>query len=742
MRIALVGNPNCGKTTLINALTGSRLQVGNWPGVTVERKSGFMDLEGQRIEVIDLPGTYSLTALGESRSLDEHIACDFIQHEPIDLLINVLDGTNLERNLYLTTQLLDLQVPMLVVVTMMDVVQKRQLTLDISALAKRLACPVIPLNNKTSDLEALKRAIAAVNLQARPTVLTLPAVIEQALSDLCEAVGQVFPGQSVRAKTLQLLEQTPAQWSLLPAALQQQLERQQQAIHQHEEVDLLLADSRYSFAHDVAQHVLTAPAAKPTHTAWIDRIVLNRFLGIPIFLLVMYGMFFVAINVGGAFQDFFDLSSQAIFVQGFGQALTAIHCPAWLNALLADGAGRGINTTVTFIPVIGMLFLCLSFLEGSGYMVRAAFVMDRLMQALGLPGKSFVPMIIGFGCNVPAILAARTLDRQRDRILTIIMAPFMSCSARLAIFAVFTSAFFPQGGQNIVFALYVIGIAMAVLTGWLLRKTLLPGPPSPFIMEMPPYHWPSLRLLARQTGLRLKGFISKAGVLIVPICVLIGGLNALTWHGLAVNHPEQTSLLALLGQSLTPLFAPMGIDANNWPATVGLLTGTLAKEVVVGTLNTLYSQMGHLAQVTSVEPWFQTLQQAWQSLPDNLAKLVEALRNPIAASIPDHQIDQGVYGVMAARFHHPAAAFAYLLFVLLYVPCASTIAVMAKELHKAWAWFSIGWSITLAYATAVLFYQAATFAAHPGQSLGWFAAVASVFVGGVWAMRRRKTICL
>lgn len=719
LRVALIGNPNCGKTTIINALTGSHLRVGNWPGVTVERKSGFYQYADTHVEVIDLPGTYALRSGNDERSIDESIACQFIQQDQFDILVNVLDASNLERNLYLTTQLLDLQVPMIVVLNMVDVATAKKLQLDATQLARELSCPVISLDQRKSQIEPLKQAIATLPLHSKPAAMTFSAELEAWLDRVTPTVQAYYPNQPARVLLLRWCEcQDPALAPLLQAdtaVLCQQL---------NDDIDMVLADSRYSYAHRVAQAVVTQPPEQGhLKTAWIDCLVLNRWLGIPIFLMVMYLMFLVSINVGGAFQDFFDIGSDALFVQGVGQGLTALGVPAWLVAIIADGAGKGVNTTLTFIPVIGMMFLCLSFLESCGYMVRAAFVMDRVMRALGLPGKSFVPMIVGFGCNVPAIMAARTLDSQRDRILTILMAPFMSCSARLAIFAVFTSAFFPTGGQNIVFALYVIGILMAVLTGWLLRKTILSGPSSPFIMEIPPYHWPTLRILARQTWGRLKSFIVKAGKLIVPICMLIGTLNAVTWHGLSTVD-ESASLLSMLGKALTPIFAPMGIHSDNWPATVGLLTGTLAKEVVVATLNTLYSQVGHLA-LTPVgdTAWWQSLLSAWQTIPDNLKQLGDALANPIAASVPDHGVSDGVYGVMANRFQGQGAAFAYLLFVLLYVPCASTIAVMAKELNKGWALFSVLWSFGLAYGSAVAFYQMVTFHQHPAASLLWWLAI-------------------
>jgi ferrous iron transport protein B len=436
---------------------------------------------------------------------------------------------------------------------------------------------------------------------------------------------------------------------------------------------------------------------------------------------VMYCMFLFAINVGGAFQDFFDISSNTIFVGGLAHILSYLHTPMWLTALLANGIGRGINTTVTFIPVIGAMFLFLAFLEDSGYMARAAFVVDRGMRALGLPGKSFVPMIVGFGCNVPAVMATRTLENKRDRILTVMMSPFMSCGARLAIYAVFTAAFFPVGGQNIVFALYLIGIGMAMLTGLLLRKTILKGEPAPLVMELPPYHLPHLITLLLNAWQRLRGFLFRAGKLIVPICVLIGVLSTLKMDGsISMADGDAHSILSEIGRFFTPVFSPLGINQDNWPATVGLVTGVLAKEVVVGTLNALYTQVGHLADLqTSGFDFLGSLHAAVLSIPANLSQLVHSLGNPILAQAPVHTLSQSVYGEMYQRFDGQVGAFAYLLFVLLYFPCVSTTAVMLRELNRAWTVFSVVWTTTVAYGAAVLFYQTATFMRHPGASLGW-----------------------
>lgn len=616
--IGLIGNPNSGKTTLFNQLTGTHQRVGNWPGVTVECKSGFFNEQDSRIEVVDLPGVYTLTHFSES-ALDERIARDYIASGQADVLLNVLDGSHLERHLYLTAQLLAMHVPIVIAVNMMDVLEKRGIVLDIDALSKRLGCPVVPLvSHQGEGIDALKKQLLAT--LENPSIAARPPLTES------HEAGEEDP-------------------------------------------DILIASARYQWAHETAKETLTQVGIpKKGITTHLDRWILNRFLGIPFFLLIIYGMFLFTINVGGIFQEWFDAAGNAVFVQGSADVLHALSAPDWLIAVVSAGIGTGINTTLTFIPVLAAMFFCLSFLEASGYMARAAFVMDRVMRAWGLPGKSLVPLIIGFGCNVPAILGARTLSDPRDRILTIMMSPFMSCSARLAIYAVFVAAFFPVGGHNIVFALYLIGIVMALFTGWLLRKTLLVGKPSPWIMELPSYHWPSWRALAYPTWLRTQQFVIRAGKVIVVVCLLLGILNGLTMDGhFSPGDANQNSLLSALAKAITPIFGPMGITPDNWPATVGLMTGTLAKEVVVATLNTLYSQVGDLV----------------------------------------HGVPADVYGEMVRRFVNPAAAFAYLLFVLLYVPCASTMAVIRKELNTRWMVFSILWSTGLAYVTAVVFYQTA-----------------------------------
>lgn len=732
-QIALVGNPNCGKTTLFNALTGAKQRIGNWPGVTVERKSGSYALASAEVEVIDLPGIYSLTQATLTSAIDERIAAEFIRQNETAIIINIVDASNLERHLYLTTQLLETGAPVILALNMMDVARARGLYLDIAGLSQALGCPVVALEaNKGGGIDELKKAVSVYQTsQAKSLRLPYAASLQEVINRLSDAGNLILP----------LLEgDVYAQQSVSPTVLTKakllQAELEQTT---GEETDILIADARYRCIQSIINLCLTRKTIAPTNwTARLDRLVLNRILGLPIFLGVMYLLFVFSINIGGAFQDFFDMSSQTIFVDGLGYMLEQVGAPTWLIALLANGLGKGINTTVTFIPVLGSMFLFLALLEDSGYMARAAFVIDRFMRALGLPGKAFVPMIVGFGCNVPAVMGARTLENKRDRILTIMMAPFMSCGARLAIFAVFTAAFFPHGGQNIVFALYLIGIIMAVLTGFLLRLTVLKGEASPLVMELPPYHFPRLKTLFLHAWQRLKSFVYRAGRLILPICVLIGALNVLNLDGsLNTGDGDQHSLLSMVGQWVTPIFAPMGIHNDNWPATVGLVTGVLAKEVVIGTLNTLYSQVGHFTSAASAGGFdlMAGLSQALLSIPQNLSQLGSVFGNPVLAQAPISPINQGVYGLMAQRFDGQIGAFAYLLFILLYFPCISTMAVMMRELHKGWSFFSGCWMTGVAYGTAVFFYQAATWSRHPLSSSVWMITVALTFIATIATVR-------
>ncbi|MCZ6856104.1 MAG: ferrous iron transport protein B, partial [Gammaproteobacteria bacterium] len=484
-------------------------------------------------------------------------------------------------------------------------------------------------------------------------------------------------------------------------------------------------NDRYHYIDELLSQCMRSTAIRRTVTDRIDSIVLNRFAAFPIFLGVMYLMFLFSINVGSSFIEFLDLFGSVLFVEGPRQLLAYVGIPDWITLFLADGVGGGVQLVGTFIPVIGCLFLALSFLEDSGYMGRVAFIVDRLLKRLGLPGKSFVPLIVGFGCNVPAVMATRTLDNQPDRILTTIMAPYMSCGARLTVYALFATAFFPSNGQNVVFALYLFGIVVAVLSAMVVRKHLLTGGQSSFLLDLPAYHLPTLKGLLLQTWQRLKGFVMRAGKAIVLVVIFLNVVNSVGTDGSFGNQDTEKSALSAIGRTLTPLFRPMGISDDNWPATVGIFTGIFAKEVVVGTLNALYTPDPSGVEIDLLA----TLNAAVQSVPANLAKLADQFADPLGmgaveitdveAAVAEQDVALTTIGAMQNLFDGQLGAFSYLLFILLYMPCVATVGVIFKELGAFWATFSTGWSVIVAYASAVLCYQLGHLGESPVEALMW-----------------------
>jgi ferrous iron transport protein B len=754
--VGVVGNPNCGKTTLFNVLTGSRQHVGNWPGVTVEKKTGEYFHAHKLIELVDLPGTYSLEAADDQVSLDEKVARDYVASRDADVIINIVDASNIERNLYLTSQLIEMRVPMILVLNMMDAVKQRGIKIDCEFLAEQLGCPVIPIAASTKDgINTLKAAINnAATAKPVPTAsIPYAAALEQAIKDISLKLVDVAKHRrcDLRWLALRLLEDDTlakqfAGNLLLPAAAE--LQRRVEA-ETADEIDILAADARYGFVNELIQGAVCRLNEVSRHTTEkIDRIVLNRFLGIPVFLLVMYAMFMFTINIGSAFVDFFDLSAGALLVDGLGWALSESQLPEWLIVLITKGVGGGIQVVATFIPIIGFLFMFLSALEDSGYMSRAAFVMDRFMRMIGLPGKSFVPMIVGFGCNVPAIMATRTLENQRDRILTNLMNPFMSCGARLPVYALFAAAFFPVGGQNLVFGLYLLGIAVAVLTGLIMRHTLFKGESTPFIMELPAYHLPTVRGVFIRTWDRLKSFLVNAGKVIVPMVLVLNFLNALGTDGSFGRENSNKSVLSEIGRGLTPAFKPMGVEKDNWPATVGIFTGVLAKEAVVGTLDALYSQLATNAAAASDGAPFnlkEALLAACATVPKNLSAVADNFLDPLGLNIGpvddinsaagEQNVKTGTFAAMQQSFDGKAGAFAYLLFILLYAPCVAATAAIHRETNTGWTLFVVFWTTGIAYMTATIFYQAMTYSQHPGYSLVWISGLLVAFLlvlAGLW----------
>lgn len=733
LTIALAGNPNCGKSALFNAFTGIRQTTGNWPGVTVERKEGHFTFDDQTIRVIDLPGIYSLDAA----SLDERVTSDYLLTNDADIIVNVLDAGNLERNLYLSVQMLEMKAPVVVALNMMDVARREGMLIDTQKLSEELGCPVIPVVAVTGEgLTDLKTAIRSVSTGKSNSGYSLAhdEIVEQAIADLSPLLDPALDPRQKHWLALKMLEGDRYAMEQADQALHSDIQHLREAISEraNEDADILIADTRFSHAHTLAAQVLKEKGkAGRNLTDRIDRVVLDRWLGIPVFLVVMYLMFLFSINIGGAFIDFFDGIAGALFVNGFGQLLNHIGFPQWLVVLLAEGAGGGLQIVATFIPVITGLYLFLSFVEDSGYMARAAFVMDRAMRTIGLPGKAFVPMIVGFGCNVPAIMATRTLERVRERKLTMLMNPFMSCGARLPVYALFAAAFFPRNGQNLVFALYIIGILAAIGTGMIMKRTLLPGQSTGFMMELPPYHMPSLRGVLLRTWDRVKLFLKEAGQVIVVMVMVINTLNSIGTDGSFGNANSDKSVLAVASKSLTPVFSPLGIQQDNWPATLGVFTGIMAKEVVVGTLDSIYTQLGRSEsnqQETEFELW-PAIMMAAQSVPANLAAIVDSLLDPLGLNIGNtlssetaavnQGVNSGIFGAMASRFDGKIGAFAYLLFILLYFPCVATIGAISREAGFSWAMFVGAWTTGVAYTVSIVFYQAATWTRHPLSSSAW-----------------------
>ncbi|MDT8387407.1 MAG: Fe(2+) transporter permease subunit FeoB [Thiogranum sp.] len=750
LTIALAGNPNCGKSALFNAFTGIRQRTGNWPGVTVDRKEGRFELDGRPVAAIDLPGIYSLDA----SSLDEKVTRDYLLSRDADLVVNVIDASNLERNLYLTVQLLEMGVPVVIALNMMDVARKRGIQIDTEVLAQNLGCPVAPVvavtGEGTTELKARMLAVAN-GQQPGGFSLALDEIVEQAVADLEPELADQSAANR-RWLALKLIEGDDALGNeLLTDGISAKIAdwRKQIANRAGEDADVLIADTRFSHAHTLAQKV-SHNKGKATRTLsdGIDRLVLGKWTGIPLFLAIMYLMFLFTINIGGAFIDFFDGAANAVFVAGLGELLSGMGSPDWLRVLLADGVGGGIQVVATFIPIIGALYLFLSALEDSGYMARAAFVMDRSMRAIGLPGKAFVPLIVGFGCNVPAVMATRTLENERERKLTILMNPFMSCGARLPVYALFAAAFFPTSGQNIVFALYLTGIAVAILTGLLMKRSLLPGSSSGFMMELPPYHLPTLKGIMLRAWDRVRLFIKEAGQVIILMVLALNVLNSIGTDGSFGNEDSDKSVLSAASRVVTPVFAPMGIQEDNWPAVVGIVSGILAKEVVVGTLDNLYSALA-TGNETDEEEAFSLLGQlnaAAATIPENLAALRDSVLDPLGLDIGDvshadaaaaaQGVNSGVFGAMVMRFDGQAGAFAYLLFVLLYFPCVATIGAIKREAGRGWAIFVASWTTAVAYITASSFYQIARFDVHPQSSTAWLLGMWLCFAAVIFALRR------
>jgi len=640
MIIAIAGNPNCGKSTIFNLLTGGQQRVGNWPGVTVDKKMGEIKHPKLNATLVDLPGTYDLGTWSE----DERVARDYLYSGEPQFLVNVLDSTNIERNLYLTTILQEKGIKMLVVLNMIDVAKKDGISINTEQLEKELGVPVI--------------AVSALQQGNKNKII----------SKIAEVLSQ-------------------EQKSAVPPL---------PTIENEEEKDEIIAEWRYKRIENVVAKSISKGISPYVASDKIDKFVMGKYTGLPIFLIAMYLLFWLAVHVGGVFIDFFDITFGAIFVDGLRYVLTSINIPESVVSILANGVGSGIQALSTFFPIIFSLFFFMGLLENSGYISRAAFVVDRIMRAMGLPGKAFIPMLMGFGCSVPAIMATRSLENKRDKILSVFMVPFMSCGARLPVYIVITSAFFPHTAQNMIFALYIIGILLAIATGLLLKGTVYKGNLAPFVMELPQYHRPKIGAAARNALFRIRAFIKKAGRILIPIMMVLGVLNF-------------TGVLSTAGKVITPAFSPMGISENNWQASVSLFSGLFAKESIVGVMSTLYSQNAETPE-EKPEKEFSLLEQfgeAFVSIADNAKKLGKKITDPLGISDSDIINESAsMFEQMKKAFNYSSsAAFAFLIFVLLYVPCVSAVSVAVREVGFALVILQSLYSTILGWCLAVIFYQ-------------------------------------
>jgi ferrous iron transport protein B len=640
---------------------------------------------------------------------------------------------------------------MVVVLNMMDAVKARGDKIHVEELEARLGVPVVPVSaNRGEGVDSLRARIHDAVTSMKKPAPTVPTLGEKEDAELVAFVNGLPEASPLRGMsrwqlldTLLLTENDASLDDATRADIQAC--RKMAAAWCGDEIDIALASARYEAIDALCRDMISRPkVASKSLSARLDRFALGRITGIPVFLLVMYLMFLFAINVGSAFIDFFDILVGTVLVDGLNHGLTAMGLPEWAVAVFANGVGGGIQTVATFIPVIAAMFLCLSFLEDSGYLARAAMVVDRGMRAIGLPGKAFVPMLVGFGCNVPAIMGTRTLESPRDRLISIMMIPYMSCGARLPVYALLVAIFFPLNGQNVVFALYLGGIAIAVLTGLVLKHTLLQGANTPFIMELPAYRMPTLRNMLTLTWERLKSFVVRAGKVIIVMVIALSFFNSLGTDGSFGNEDTDKSVLAQVGKTITPVFQPMGVEEKNWPATVGIVTGIMAKEAVIGTIHALYAQGGEDGATEAAaeeeggyQPW-EGIKEALASIPANLASIAEGLTDPLSIGASMDEVSNleenedyapATVNNIRAAFGSTGAAIAFLIFILLYTPCAAALGAIYREAGGKWMALLAVWSLSMAWICATAFYQITLLGtAATGSAVAWLVGLAVVVV--------------
>ncbi|MDI9394405.1 MAG: ferrous iron transport protein B [Euryarchaeota archaeon] len=645
IRVALTGNPNVGKTTVFNAITGAKQKVGNWPGVTVEKKIGIKEYAGHSLEIVDLPGTYSLTAY----SADEIVARDYIIEEKPGIVVQILDSMNLERNLYLSTQLMEMDTKLIFALNMSDLAEKRGDKIDLSMFEKLLGVTLV--RTTASEGEGINSLLDAIISKASSDMSSSHKIgygeeIEDRISILEKIISEdkaLVSKYPSRWLSIKLLEGDENAFSKLSSSsIQPVVERFLSGLDL-EEYEAEMADKRYEFISKILPQVGNTCVEDVSASDMIDKVITNRYLGIPIFLSLMWGMFELTFTFATPFMELIDM-----FFAFLAEVIATNLETAWLASLLGDGIVAGAGAVMSFVPNIFILFFLLALLEDSGYLARAAFIMDRLMHSMGIQGKSFIPMLMGFGCTVPAVMATRTLEDEKDRLITMLVTPFMSCGARIPVYVLLAGTFFGRQAGSIIFGLYVLGIIVAILSARLFRTFIFKGTPSSFIMELPPYHRPSpgnsIKYMWNQGSLYLKRVGS----------VIVGGVVAiwlLAYFPQGVEYGSAESYIGSLGKLIEPLVSPLGFD---WKIAISLIFGFVAKEVVIGSLGTLYGTGADEGMLSSV-----------------------LLADPVFT---------------------PAVALGLMVFTLLYVPCIGAVAVIKKE-SGSWKWmlFSASYSTAVAW---------------------------------------------
>ena len=674
IRIALAGNPNSGKTTLFNALTGSNQYVGNWPGVTVEKKEGKLKKHSD-VTITDLPGIYSLSPY----TIEEIVARNYLVDEKPDAILNIIDSTNLERNLYFTTQLLELGIPVVVALNMMDVVQKNGDKIDIAELSNQLGCPVVPISAlKGAGIEAAaEKAIEAA--RGEPTVPrhSFSGVVEHAIAHIEERLLHDMPSSSQRWYAIKLFESDEKVLEKLNISDADRAHIAEDIKAAEDELDddaeSIITNERYVYIASIIKSCYKkAKKGGLSISDKIDRIVTNRFLGLPIFALVMFLVYYIAMQTVGAFAT--DWVNDVLFGEWVPSLMSNLlegHLPEWLFGLVNDGIVAGVGSVLGFVPQILVLFIMLAFLEGCGYMARVAFVMDRIFRHFGLSGKSFIPMLIGTGCGVPGVMASRTIENERDRRMTIMTTTFVPCSAKLPIIGLIAGALFGESGL-VAASAYFIGVAAIIVSGIILKKTkAFSGDPAPFVMELPAYHLPTVKTVLRSTWERGWSFIKKAGTIILLSTIVIWFLLTFGVEGGKFGMIEEVdnSLMAKIGNLFAWLFIPLGW--GSWKTAVAAVTGLIAKENVVSTFGQLYHFGGELAE-NGDEIW--------------------------SALAADFNAFSGNHGALAG--------FSYLIFNLLCAPCFAAIGAIRREMNNAkWTWFAIGYQCAFAYIISLIVFN-------------------------------------